>query len=404
MRRPHGNSADSAKLISTANVVPFMTLGIVKDTDDPSQMGRLRVYCPSIDTDSYEIEDLPWATYISPFAGATLDNVVGRAKEKINGITAYGFWAIPNVGSMVVIGFLDGNPSVRFWLGCAYPTTTISTIPGGRQFSETGSYGAFTEENNVLTHVMRQAKNAGLDKGTYYKTRGPYERQVSQAVTNNKDGSEGYSKNTTNGNYLNSDVVCLSTPGGSYLTMCDAPEHCRARLRTIAGNQIILDDTNERIYISTADGDTWIELDEDGHIHMFGAKSVSVAAGSDLNLVAGNNINLSAGGQINAIGTGGVNIDSNGAINISSGGDTLISACAELGLTGVSALNATSQAVLNLSADANLVMSGAAVHINGQSADKAKTATGANRPSVVPSHEPWKRPASGKQRGPNWKE
>ena len=44
-----------------------MTLGVVVDTDDPLQMGRLRVFCPALNDNPKKLQHLPWAIYISPF-------------------------------------------------------------------------------------------------------------------------------------------------------------------------------------------------------------------------------------------------------------------------------------------------------------------------------------------------
>jgi hypothetical protein len=130
------------------------------------------------------------------------------------------------------------------------------------------------------------------------QTRGFYERQFAQAKTQ-KDGTEGYSWNPNDTSKLDPQVYCMVTPGGHYLTMVDDPEHCRTRLRTTAGNQIIFDDSNERIYVSTAKGGTWLELDEDGHIHAYAAESMSFSAGGDINFTANKTFNVYAGEGIN---------------------------------------------------------------------------------------------------------
>lgn len=40
---------------------PFITDGIVKDTEDPQQNGRLKIWCPSLDGENVDIDFLPWA-------------------------------------------------------------------------------------------------------------------------------------------------------------------------------------------------------------------------------------------------------------------------------------------------------------------------------------------------------
>ena len=48
-------------------------IGIVKNNADPAQHGRLQIYIPSIDSPDYDLEDLSWAIYVSPFGGVTAD-------------------------------------------------------------------------------------------------------------------------------------------------------------------------------------------------------------------------------------------------------------------------------------------------------------------------------------------
>ena len=97
-----------------------MSIGIVKNNADPAEDGRLQIYIPSIDSKSYDLEDLTWATYVSPFGGTVANLKVGREKTEIPGMSSYGFWAIPKIGAQVICGFLESDPSSRFWFGCIY--------------------------------------------------------------------------------------------------------------------------------------------------------------------------------------------------------------------------------------------------------------------------------------------
>ena len=85
-----------------------LTYGVVVDTNDPKQMGRLRVRCPAWgEGPELEVSRIPWATYITPFGGSTIG--AGRGSDpngnsSINsngGSVAYGMWAIPKVGAVV---------------------------------------------------------------------------------------------------------------------------------------------------------------------------------------------------------------------------------------------------------------------------------------------------------------
>lgn len=78
-------------------------------------------------------------------------------------------------------------------------------------------------------------------------------------------------------------VYSWTTPGFHSISMDDRHENSRIRLRTIAGHQIIMDDTNERIYINTSGGETWMELDNVGNIDIYATKNISTRAKGDIN-------------------------------------------------------------------------------------------------------------------------
>src|SRR5690606_25651567 len=57
----------------------------------------------------------------------------------------------------------------------------------------------------------------------------------------------------------------------------------RVKVRTTHGHQIILDDTNERLYINTCEGNNWIELDKNGNIDIFSNRRVSIHSVKEMN-------------------------------------------------------------------------------------------------------------------------
>lgn len=367
--------------------IPYLTQGVVVSNNDADQMGRLKVWIPAVDGDKYDVDLLPWVEYASPLMGVTTDYVVGREKDFRSGPVAYGFWAIPKVNAIVLVMFLNGDPNRRFYMGSVPGLHTNRGLPAGRNIypDNRDAVGPFTDTYDQLQPAYRNLRAAFGDdlKKSEAQTRGAYERQVAQAKTD-KDGSEGYAKNTVDPKNLDPQTYCLSTPGGHFLTMVDDPEHCRTRLKTISGNQIILDDANERIYISTARGGNWIELDEDGHIHMFASESFSVASGGDINFTAKNKINLQAGTGINLKSTGNINLDSDGTLNISIAGSILMTACGGVDVNAESGFKATAPSI----------------HLNGP---KATVAGATASPSIVPAHEPWTRPVAETKRNTFWK-
>lgn len=415
------HNPESLKGIQNIN---FTTIGIVEDTNDPAQMGRLKVYCPSIDHENHSIDDLPWTMYASPFGGTIKNMKVGPEQDTIFGPSSYGIWAVPKQGATVLIQFINGNTNFRVWTHCLFPAMSNRGLPGGRGYDITKSKpyppGPYSDSYEEMQPAKSNLKEAGLDKLLYF-TRGGYERQIAQAVTD-KDGTDGYAKNPnkTSPKELDPQGYCIVTPGQHYISMQDQPDFCRVRIKTTTGHQIIMDDTNDRIYISTNKGKSWFEMDTDGHIHFYGAASISMTTDADFNVTAIGNINMNAGSAINMTAGSNVNVTASSNVNVNSGCSTMITtgdnfevkSTANILMSsakfdaGSSAAMVLSGSKVDVKAGANLTMSGAQVHLNtsqAATAAKATAAAKASLPGIVPEHEPWPRPRSDQVRNKFWR-
>ena len=289
------------------NISSNITIGIVKDNSDPAEHGRLKVYIPSLDDEDFDIEDLPWCMYASPFGGVNANNKVGRDEDQIDGITAYGFWAVPKNGAQVLVACIDGNPNMRVWFGCVYMPEHNRTLPAGidgikTEIDESGAY----PQSEISTY-RKVAKDAGhWEDSKNFKTIGAYERSVSHPTNKDqvKDKTKidnGYAPKLHEKEKSDSQIICLTSPGKHHFTMSDIPSYCRMRFRTTAGHQIILDDTNERIYVSTAKGKSWIELDENGTINVYSDSKLNITGNNDVNIHSNENLNLSAAKRVNIV-------------------------------------------------------------------------------------------------------
>lgn len=363
--------------------------GSVVDTNDPQQMGRVKIWVPGLDGDMYNIDDLPWATYMSPFVGQTRDYPAGPESSKTSGFVSYGFWAVPKAGALVVVGFLYNDPNRRVYLGSYFRDHGNRSLPTGRNRSDlaqTPVSDTFEAIEPQTTNLKAQFNNKLTAPEA--RTRGAYERAVAQDKTD-KDGAEGYQRGLVDsvddrGNPIyESQSYVLTTPGRHSIIMQDNPETGRVRIKTAAGHQIILDDANERIYVSTAKGASWIEMDQDGRIHVYGADSFSLSTGGDLNMTAAGNINMSAGG----------------AVNVQSGGAMRLAACGAMNISGAG-VNLDSSAGFNILAAGDLLQTASNIHLNGPGAGAAECP---ETPSTIPTHEPWARAASKTKRNSNWK-
>jgi uncharacterized protein (DUF2345 family) len=115
-----------------------------------------------------------------------------------------------------------------------------------------------------------------------------------------KGTDNGYAPKPHESEKADSQTHSFTTPGKHYMVFSDVDEYCRIRIRTTEGHQMIFDDTNERIYISTAKGRNWIELDEsNGKVYLYSDSKVSIRGKNDINLYSDENINIVANKRVN---------------------------------------------------------------------------------------------------------
>jgi hypothetical protein len=415
-----------------------ITIGEVVDTDDPQQMGRIRVACPYFgDLQDSPIDEIPWATYVSPLAGTTTSPQRGRGEDKTAGQVAYGMFNIPKVGSSVLIACIDADPRFRIWLGCVHDQYFPHTLPHGRYSYKTANKpdGPFSSSEDKIQPLYDSQTAAFTNKETGVDPRMSFEFRTRAADTsvaglgedyvNTEDSAVSrladdyeveYEDNPAGDNYKNTQgypnsrveagtvsnedseelvrdpqTYSWTTPGFHSISMQDNADNCRVRIRTTHGHQVIMDDTNERIYVSTAGGKTWIELDEVGNIDIYGERNISVHAKKDLNYSAGENFNISAN-NINLVAEEAVKVQSKGAggITIKAEEDIFMSGT-ELNLTSDLDTLLTAGAALNFLATGNILNTGAEIHLNGPAADAATVGEDSTGVSRKPDHEPWAR-------------
>lgn len=410
--------------------IPFILEGQVVQTDDPDEMGRVKIWVPALDGENFDIDSLPWAEYAPPFFGFTVDYPAGNGMPT-SAHQSYGMWSIPKVGATVFVFCVGGDPTRRTYFAAQVRLHRNRSLPAGRNKdgkSVTGPWGDAGDGQGNLNQIepaysnLRDQFQSKMDESESI-TRGVYERQVAQAKEN-KDGSEGYSKTPQKGeSYLDCQTSCWVTPGRHAIIFQDDPAFARLRIKTAEGNQIILDDANERIYISSAKGKTWIEMDVDGHINVFASDSISVRSGEDINFFADRDVNVEAQRHINMkANTGNFKLTAKQSIHLNAEKDGFFTFCGELNQVSDGNLKITTKASLDVLANADvhvtadrgmdlkageiLKQTASKIHLNGPAAAKAaeaKCAELADPPTIVPGHEPWKRPETKGKRNKNWK-
>ncbi len=357
--------------------------GVVVDVTDPQQMGRVKIWIPAVDGEMYKLENLPWAVFVSPLAGQTRDYPGGAEGTPSKGLVSYGWWAVPKKGALVIVGFLYGDPNRRLYMGSYFRDHGNRSLPAGRNRADIGP-GPITDTLDPLqpANSNLSAQFNGDLNASEAKTRGAYERAVAQDKTI-KDGVEGYQPSPFNDKEYDPQTYALTTPGRHALIFQDNPSTGRIRIKTASGQQIILDDANERIYVSTARGNSYFEMDQDGRIHVYAADSLSLSTGGDFNVTA----------------SGAINLQSGKAVNIQAGGALNLAGCSSTNISGAG-VNLESSAGFNILAAGDLLQTAPNIHLNGPGAAAAACP---DLPTTVPKHEPWTRAQSKQQRNKNWK-
>lgn len=375
-----------------------MTTGIVKATNDPNQMGCIQIHCDTLDGDDYTVENLPWA-HPEMILGGSVANMSCGAPDPSSGepkvakgLKAYGFWGVPKVGAQVIVRFMAGDTSFRIYGGALMPLHTNRSLPAGRNLDDGGAKGPWTDEYEPMEPYYTNMRQAGLEEDGFWETRGGYERQVAQAKTD-KDGSEGYAEDPSRKDgTLDPQTYSWTSPGGHFISMQDSPEFCRIRLRTTHGHQIIMDDTNERIYISTAKGASYIELDQDGHIHIHAEESISINTEKDFCVNAEGFINMNAEKGFNFKSPKSMVTHLGESSHLNVGKDALITAGSDFNLNAGGSVFATASSAMHLNGGGKIIQTGGKIHLNGPSASKAGKADTNEKQTkeFIPRHEPWK--------------
>lgn len=312
---------------------------------------------------------------LTPFYGTTGAGNVGLDPNDYNNTQkSYGMWFVPpDVGTIVLVFFIDGNPKYAYWMGCALDdgmnfmipgiAATEAVVEGGGRLPVAEYNKKLHEQMCVDTTKVKKPKHPlssileiqGLLKDDVRGiTTSSARRDIPSAVfgistpgpvdktPGSKTGDVGVKDNIQKG-------VPVSRLGGTTFVMDDGddkflrktkasegppeytaveqgekggdvkiPHNELVRIRTRTGHQILLHNSEDLIYIGNARGTAWIELTSNGKIDIYAADSISLHTKQDFNVTAGRDINMTATGNINLNATGNANLTATGNTNINS--------------------------------------------------------------------------------------
>jgi hypothetical protein len=217
---------------------------------------------------------------------------------------------------------------------------------------------------------------------------------------------------------VNPDVTVFRKGGHSFV-MDDGDEGGKdqlIRLRTTNGHQIMMNDSENLVYIASASGAHWIEFSNNGQMNIFAYGGFNVRTAGVMNFHSDALINFQAPAiKMNASGGdkgNGIQISSDGSVSINSLLGASIKTDGPLSLTSVSMAHVAGGAMLSLSSLGVTRVNGSVLMLNcgiglpglpafpmkkgshpdvGQAGNTWAIKEGALESicTVVPAHEPW---------------
>lgn len=264
-------------------------LGIVKENKDFQSMGRLDVSIPELGSPDSVIH----VGYVSPFAGTTniSENDPNNTETYEGTQKSYGFWAVPpDIGVMVMVCFVNGDPSRGYWFGnpiSQYMNHMIPNIPVGENYQY--------EDAVPVAEYNKNDSSPSKHKGKRPFHRPHYEGIRNQGLK--ADKKRGFSQNGCRSG-TPSKVMGMLSPKGHYWSIEDTEDDEKIRIRTRSGVQLLLDETEGFVYIINKTGSAWLELAADGKILMYSDDSFAVRAKQDIVMRADRDLYLDAGRNI----------------------------------------------------------------------------------------------------------
>jgi hypothetical protein len=380
---------------------PF--LGKVMNNIDPTRSGRLQVYIEAFADGGAENDDTKWTTvsYMPPFYGATPpgnSSKTGFGSYPGNQ-NSYGMWFTPpDLGVTVICIFANGSRSAGYYIGVAPENGVNHMVPAigavSNYVADNANQEAYFENAPLMPVTEINTDNDRLDNaGKFYEQSKPIHSVVAASMFQQglaKDPERGPIRSSSqretpsavfgistpgvaiyqgglkpddiraklnSGTVKPGDLAVIGRMGGHTLVMDDGDIDGRNqlfRLRTAKGHQITMNDSGNFFYIMHANGQTWIELGQEGTVDIFSTNSVNVRTQGDINLHADRDINMFAGRNI----------------KMRANNDMILEAEANYSLTAQKDVKIYSRGTIGVKADGTLAVQSADGGWNGGSALK----------------------------------
>ena len=329
-----------------ANTRTVPVFGIVKDNIDPNRSGRLKVYIS--DFGGLNPDDSSnWVSvgYMSSFFGRLTGQDAGSNPDNfgkyIENPSSYGEWhAPPDIGTVVICVFVNGDMNYGFYIGAVPEPQTLQMVPaiGAEETvvpneGEANSYGGAT----VLPVTNMNINNfSAAYSSDFIKTPKPIHSYAAAIMAQQgiiRDPIRGPITSSAQREPASRVGWGVSSPGrpiyeGGYddqtieSNLSANPERLRVvarrgghsivlddgdalgnddlvRIRTARGHQILMSDNGQTLMILHSNGQSYIELGKEGTVDIYSTNSINLRTQGDLNLHADNNVNIHAKKDMN---------------------------------------------------------------------------------------------------------
>jgi hypothetical protein len=365
---------------------PF--IGEITNNVDPTRSGRVQVYIEYIAGPDKNNKDL-WRTvsYITPFYGTTQQSApqpTGPGSFTGNN-QSYGFWgSAPDLGTKVICFFVDGDPSMGYYIGMPIQPGLNHMLPAigsSEEYVDDSNSPLFAGKKKLPVVEINNANPAIAENPRFFDQPKPVHsvlagQMLSQGViadpllgpisSNSQRESPSacfgistpgrpiYSGGLTSAQFqaavaANSlqanQASIIGRRGGHSLVMDDGDQEGEdnlVRFRTSGGHQIMMNDSElePTIHIMHSNGQTWIELGKEGTIDVYSSNSLNIRSAGEINMHADRNINFNSE-------NGSINMHAKTAMSLES---------ASLSLTGTNSLLAYSKSMIGLKSDSALML------------------------------------------------
>ena len=412
-----------------------------------TRMGELYVTIPDWDIPGTQQQSLT-VGYASPFYGTTYGT--DKATNPDGPMTAgqsYGMWMVPpDIGNKVLVVFTGGD-SMRdgYWFACVYQGSSHHMVPGLAR--NIGGAAKTTKPNDGIQKYLTGSSQLPVvefdiatnnPNGDLVNTpRYPHEYQSMRLITQGLDTDP--IRGAISSSSLRespSNVYGISTPGrkitagdqdptnpqkvfarkgGHSLVMDDGDGKGNdqlIRLRTTDGHQILMNDTNNVLYIGSASGNQWLEFSQNGQINVYGIGGFNLRTKGPMNFHSDSSIMMDAK-SVTIQGQISTSISSGGSLSLGSAGKASFGAGGAVTIAAGGYLTMASLGVMDIGAGGVVSIDGTLLKLNSgkppapipPTPPLPKThvdtvhntrweATGSliSICKTVPAHEPWARP------------